>query len=193
LCARRPGIDYDGRVSSGSKRIFDQPPPPPSTDDGGSQRFARELLEILNELRIALPGVQILFGFMLVAPFNDRFDRLSPMARDVFFAGFLAVTVSSALLIAPSVYHRLHWRRDIEDKERMLRTFTALTTAGIAFLALALTCVIFVYTDFVYGSPFSLLATAASAALLIGLWFGLPLARRRREPRKTPIEPDPER
>jgi hypothetical protein len=161
--------------------------PPPT--EALSQRYARELLEILNELRVALPGVQILFGFMLVAPFSERFAKLSETAREIFFTGFLAVTVASALLIAPSVYHRLHWRREIADKERMLSVFTTLSIAGAVFLAVAITCVTFVVTDLLFLGPASLAVTGLVALLLLGLWFVLPLSRRAAAKKQHPVEP----
>ena len=169
------------------------PVPPAANTESSSQRFARELLEILNELRLALPGVQLLFGFMLVAPFSDRFPQLGDMQRGVFFVGFVAVAMASALLIAPSVYHRLHWRREIEDKELMLRTFTWMTISGASFLALSMTSVTYVVASFVLaGSPrfggwLPLVVTTGVAAMFLGLWFLLPLSQRLGARKKRPI------
>ena len=152
-----------------------------------AQRFHRELIEVLNELRVALPGVQLLFGFMLVAPFNQRFTLLTEGQRDVYFAGFLAVAVATALLIAPSVYHRLHFRREIEDKERMLRTFNHLTIAGAWFMLVAINCVIYVITAFVMSRRAAFLTTLGGALGFTALWFALPLSRRSSERTKRPI------
>ncbi len=157
---------------------IDDPRRAPSTD-AATARFGRELLEILNELRVALPGVQMMFGFMLVAPLSDRFGLLDRTARHVFFAGFLAVTLASALLIAPSVYHRIHWRREVEDKERMLRTFTTLAIAGAAALAVAMSCVVFVITDLLFNGIATAVVTVVAAATFAWLWFALPWSRRR--------------
>jgi hypothetical protein len=82
------------------------------------QRHNRELIELLNELRVALPGVQVLFAFLLAVPFANGFPKLSGLDRDVFFAAFIATALSTVLLIAPSSYHRLRWRQF--DKARLL-------------------------------------------------------------------------
>jgi hypothetical protein len=140
---------------------------------------------------VALPGVQMLFGFMLVAPLSDRFALLGQTGRLVFFAGFLCVTIASALLIAPSVYHRLHWRREVEDKERMLRTFTRLAIAGAMALASGMTCVVYVITDLLFDGVVTAIITLFAASLFAGLWFALPLSRRVSEPAKQPIAVDP--
>src|SRR4249919_1266533 len=105
------------------------------------QRHNRELIELLNELRVALPGVQVLFAFLLAVPFASGFPKLSPTGRDLYFTAFIATALSSVLLIAPSSYHRLRWRQ--HDKERMLIISNALTIAGLFSLAVAITCVVF--------------------------------------------------
>src|SRR3954468_5668489 len=83
------------------------------------QRHDRELIELLNELRVALPGVQVLFAFLLAVPFAQGWQKTTAFQRDVFFVAFLATAIASALLIAPSAYHRLRWR--VEDKGRIVR------------------------------------------------------------------------
>src|SRR3954454_24517163 len=108
-----------------------------------SSEFAREWTEILNEIRVALPGVQLLFGFLLAAPFTETFREMSDVRRYGYFICFLNTTLSSAFLIAPSVYHRLHWRRDVRDKELMLRTCNGLAITGIVFRALAMTSAVY--------------------------------------------------
>lgn len=134
----------------------------------------RELIELLTELRVALPGVQVLFAFLLVVPFSQGFSNVTRPQRAVYFAAFLATTIATALLIAPTSYHRLRWRA--RDKERMLVTSNRLTIAGTLFLAIAMVCVVFFITDFLYGG-ISAWVTAAAAATFLWLWYGLPLKR----------------
>src|SRR5437762_4910954 len=98
-------------------------------DETPKERHDRELIELLNELRVALPGVQVLFAFLLAVPFANSFPKLSAVDRDVFFAAFVAAALSTVLLIAPSSYHRLRWRQ--HDKERMLVISNALTISGL--------------------------------------------------------------
>src|SRR5438445_13719808 len=95
--------------------------------EGEKQRVDRELIELLNELRVALPGVQVLFAFLLIVPFSQGFAKVSSAQRAVFFAAFLCTAIATALLIAPSSYHRIHFRR--HDKERMLITSNRLALA----------------------------------------------------------------
>src|SRR6184192_1135385 len=106
-------------------------------DESKEDRHNRELIELLNELRVALPGVQVLFAFLLAVPFANGFPRLGKTDRDIFFVAFIATALSTVLLIAPSSYHRLRWRR--HDKERMLKVSNNLTIGGLALLAIAIT------------------------------------------------------
>jgi predicted membrane channel-forming protein YqfA (hemolysin III family) len=141
------------------------------------RRLNRELIELLNELRVALPGVQVLFAFLLVVPFSERFHELGPEERAAFFVAFLASAVASACLIAPTAYHRLRWRH--HDKERMLETCNRLAIAGTVFLAVAMTAVACLITSFLYGPGPAVALGVGVAGLLGGLWFALPLSRRR--------------
>jgi hypothetical protein len=140
--------------------------------------FEREWPEILDELRVVLPGVQLLFAFLLAAPFTDRFSELSASVERVYLLSFLAATAACAFLVAPSVYHRLHWRHDVRAKERMLRTCNRLAITGGALLALAMTAGVHVVVWMIMPSA-TLALTALTAALFAGLWFVLPLLRRR--------------
>src|SRR5438552_11062818 len=105
----------------------------PCVPESADQRHNRELIELLNELRVALPGVQVLFAFLLAVPFANGFPKLGRFDRDVFHAAFVAAALSTVLLIAPSSYHRLRWRH--HDKERMLRVSKVLTIVGLFFFA----------------------------------------------------------
>jgi hypothetical protein len=138
----------------------------------------RELIELLNELRVALPGVQVLFAFLLVVPFSQGFPEVTSTQKGVYFAAFLCTTVATLLLIAPTTHHRLRWRR--HDKEQILATANKLVITGMAFLALAMTCVVYFITSFLYGGPAAVVTALAGAAFAF-FWFGLPLYRQARE------------
>jgi hypothetical protein len=139
-----------------------------------TQRQDRELIELLNELRVALPGVQVLFAFLLVVPFSQGFVDVTPTQKAVYFASFLCTTLATVLLIAPTTYHRLRWRQ--HDKEQMLATSNKLVIAGMTLLALAISCVVFFITDFLYSGLTAIVTTVAAAAFGF-FWFGLPLYR----------------
>jgi amino acid transporter len=155
-------------------------------DESREARHNRELIELLNELRVALPGVQVLFAFLLAVPFATGFPKLSSLDRDIFFVAFIATALSTVLLIAPSSYHRLRWRR--HDKERMLVISNGLTIAGLACLAVAITSAVFVITDFLFHRTWAATFTALVAAAFLVLWYGLPLAsaiQDRRSPKRS--------
>ena len=138
----------------------------------------RELIELLNELRVALPGVQVLFAFLLVVPFSQGFVRVTSTQKGVYFAAFLCTTAATLMLIAPTTYHRLRWRR--HDKEQILATSNKLVIAGMAFLALAMGCVVYFITSFLYEGLAVVVTTVAGIAFA-ALWFGLPLFRQMKE------------
>ena len=138
----------------------------------------RELIELLNELRVALPGVQVLFAFLLVVPFSQGFTKVTSTQKAVYFAAFLFTALATAFLISPTSYHRLRWRA--KDKEQMLVTSNRLTIIGTIFLALAISCVVYFITDFLY-SNWSALVTGLMALTFAWLWYGLPLSRAARD------------
>jgi amino acid transporter len=136
-------------------------------------RLDRELIELLNELRVALPGVQILFAFLLIVPFNGRFERVTALQEGVYFVALLATLASSTLLMAPTAYHRLRFRQ--RDKERMLRIANRFAIAGIALLALGMIGSIFFITDFLFEAWAAVIVAGIAGALLGLVWFLLPL------------------
>lgn len=143
--------------------------------------FEREWTEFLNEVRTALPGVQLLFGFLLAVPFSPGFAAAPQAVRVVYLVCFLTTTGALAFLIAPSVYHRLHWRRDVRDKDEMLRSCNRLAITGIVLLALSMTSAVFCVLWLVYPHVLALAMTSVGAGAFSWLWFGLPLRRRQRE------------
>jgi hypothetical protein len=149
-----------------------------------SQDLDRELIELLNELRVALPGVQVLFAFLLTVPFSQRFGSLTGLQRGVYFGTVMATALASTFLIAPSAYHRLRWRQ--HDKEQMLITSNRLSIAGTAFLALSIASAVFLVTDVLFGVGAAALAGGATAGIVTWFWFGLPLVRVARDNRSPP-------
>jgi hypothetical protein len=147
-------------------------------DESKEERLDRELIELLNELRVALPGVQVLFAFLLGVPFTQRFGEVTELQKDVYFLTFLCAAASTALLIAPSAYHRLEWRQG--DKEHLLVVSNRLAIAGTVFLALAISGSVFVVTEMLFDATSAALVAAATAAFFGWFWYALPLIRRSR-------------
>jgi hypothetical protein len=141
-------------------------------------RQDRELIELLNELRVALPGIQVLFAFLLTVPFSQRFSVVTSVQKNVYFVAFLCAAGATAFLIAPTAYHRIQFRGG--DKEKMLRISNGLAIAGLVLLAGSIGCVVFFITDVLFNGPIVVLATVANALLFVVLWWALPLFRRAR-------------
>ena len=137
----------------------------------------RELIELLNELRVALPGVQVLFAFLLAVPFANGWTRVTELQRDVYFVAFIATAAASVLLIAPSVHHRLRWREGA--KEQILRTANQLAIAGTVFLAIGMTAAVFLIADLLFRAWWAGLTAALVGVGFAWFWYGLPLVRER--------------
>jgi uncharacterized protein DUF6328 len=140
------------------------------------ERVDRNLNELLGELRVALPGVQVLFAFLLVLPFNQRFPEVTGFQEKVYFVTLLCTALASALLIAPSVHHRINFRR--QDKEYIVVVANRLAVAGLTFLAIAMTGVILLVTDVLFDTAVTIVATTLVGLMFALLWFALPFKRR---------------
>ena len=145
-------------------------------DETEKDRINRELIELLNELRVALPGVQVLFAFLLILPFQQQFAETSAEDKAIYTVALLLSALAAALLIAPSAYHRLNFRRDV--KEGMLFDANKLIVAGLICTAIGVACTVYLVVDVVYGATAAALAILGSLVVYGVLWIALPLARR---------------
>jgi hypothetical protein len=135
----------------------------------------RELIELLNELRVALPGIQVLFAFLLILPFSQGFPSITGVEKAAYFVAFVCASAACACLIAPSAYHRIQFRE--HDKKHLIAISNKLAIIGLAFLALAMTSVAFLITDYLFGSPWAAIATALAGGIYAWVWFGIPVLR----------------
>jgi Family of unknown function (DUF6328) len=142
------------------------------------ERVDRELIELLNEIRVVLPGAQVLFAFLLSLPFLARFSVLTRVDRDAYFAAFLSTAIGTVLLMAPSANHRLRFRE--YDKERMLFWFNRLVLAGSGFLAAGVALVVFVVTDILFTLTWAAVLGGLMAAWVVVVWYVVPVVQRRR-------------
>lgn len=157
----------------------------PSSRPGGSpagpagesakERLDRELIELLNGLRVVLTGVQVLFAFLLTLPFTQRFQDLTSSQRDMFSIAFTATATASVLLIAPVAYHRIRFRK--QDKEHMLLWANRFAIAGISLLTVAIGTIVLLVIDVLYSLPAAGAVAGAVVALIAWAWFALPLSR----------------
>ena len=148
-----------------------------SREESAAQRADRNLGELLQELRVAGLGVQVLFGFLLSLPFTNRFAQLSAAQRDLYLAALVLAAVATALLVGPVAYHRLVFRRG--QKERLVRAASLMAIGGLAAVALAVSAAVLLVSSYVGGGPAACLITAFVVGLFGLLWFVFPLARRR--------------
>jgi hypothetical protein len=149
------------------------------TGEHPQERTARELIELLQELRIVIPGVQVLFAFLLTVPFSQGFTQLDGLQRGVFFATLLCTAATTALLIAPSSHHRVLFRQGV--REQRLQLGNMLAILGLAFLVPAMVGVVFVITDLMFGVTAAVIVTALMALAFVLLWFVFPLFYRQND------------
>jgi hypothetical protein len=145
-------------------------------EETDKQRLDRNLEELLGELRVALPGVQVLFAFLLVVPFNQGYGRMSAFDRHVYFATLLATTLASILLIAPTVHHRIEFRHG--DRAHLVESANRLTIAGLVVLAAAITGALLLISNLLFGTAAAIVTTVAVVGTIAAVWYGMPMHRR---------------
>ena len=150
---------------------------PAETGETRKERVDRELMELLNELRVALPGVQILFAFLLIVPFQGSMGQSTDFQRHVYFVTLLCVCVATGLLIAPAAQHRVLFRQ--QDKEGLLRRSNRSAYAGVVVLAAAISSAVLLVTDALYSRTQAWVTAAVVAALLAWWWIVVPFWQRR--------------
>jgi hypothetical protein len=135
----------------------------------------RQLIELLNELRIALPGVQLLFGFLLTVPFAQGFQRIDGVEKALYYATLLSTAISAVCFIAPSATHRLRFHQ--HDRAYIIETAHKYAIAGLVWLAVAIILALVTITDYLYRDAAMFVFPALVALLLAALWFARPLLR----------------
>jgi hypothetical protein len=146
-------------------------------DETEKERIDRNIIELLNELRVALPGVQVLFAFLLVLPFNQGFTSVTDFQKTIYLVTLMATALSAILLIGPSMHHRLQFRED--NKAQILRDSNRLAVAGMTALAVAMTGAVMLCTDYVFSSSTMAVCVAAVALAFAIVWYVVPLIRLR--------------
>lgn len=144
-------------------------------DETPKERTDRNLIELLNELRVALPGVQVLFAFLLVLPFNQGFTTVTEFQKVVYLVTLLATALASVLLIAPSMHHRLQFREG--NKEEILRDSNRLAIMGMTALAVAMVGAVMLCTDYVFAAGTMVASVAGVAVAFLFVWYAMPARR----------------
>jgi len=151
-------------------------PNDPDRHESEAERIDRNLAELLQELRVASIGVQVLFGFLLSLPFTTRFSALSSAQRDLYLADILLAALATALLSAPVAFHRLEFRQ--HSKARVLRASNRLAIGGLSAVALAVSGSVLLVVSFVETSAIVPILSILTFAMFAVLWFVLPIRRR---------------
>jgi hypothetical protein len=149
---------------------------PSGRDETDVERLDRNLAELLQELRVAQTGVQVLFAFLLVLPFNNRFSDVSDYERGVYFATLLLSAAATLFLIAPSAHHRILFR--LQEKRHVVLVANKLALAGTACLALAMTGAVLLITTFLFGALTGAIVGGLTFAAFGLVWYAVPLGRR---------------
>ena len=145
-------------------------------EESTGERLDRELMELLQGIRVVMPGVQVLLAFLLTVPFQPRFAQLPGSLRNAFFAAIACATLATVLLIAPSTHHRLLFRA--REKEWLLRVGNQMALWGTVLLGASIVLALYVVTNVLFTSEQALLTTAIAVVVFAGLWYVLPLTRR---------------
>jgi hypothetical protein len=148
----------------------------PDRHETEAQRLDRQLLELLQEVRVAVTGVQVLFAFLLVVPFSARWGDTSDLQRWVYFATLLMTAVATALLMTPGAVHRGLFERG--EKPFIVMVAQKATLAGLAALALAIALAVFLVSDVLFNVTAAAVAAGCIFGFTVGLWYVLPLGRR---------------
>jgi cation transport ATPase len=148
----------------------------PERSEKEQERLNRQMTELLTELRVAMPGVQVLFAFLLAVPFQQRFVTANAFQRDVYLATLLAAATATAFFIAPSAFHRIAFQR--REKERIIQMGTRQFLCGLVALAIAMNGAVLLVTDVLFRAPTVIVTMVCVASLYLWLWFGVGLWRR---------------
>jgi hypothetical protein len=179
------GIPSTGIPSAG------RPGPPLSSStlyrqETEAERLDRNFTELLQELRVAQTGVQILFAFLLTLPFAARFGSVNTFEKTLYIIALIASAAATAMIIGPVAYHRVLFRRG--RKPELVRSAHLMASGGLAFLLIAVVCAVLLVVDVVLGRAASIVLGGLTALGFITLWGVLPYIRRRSAPEPYPSD-----
>lgn len=160
------------QTGEGARRVTSEPDP----DESPKERVDRELIELLNGLRVILPGVQVLLAFLLTVPFSQGFAKATSTDQIVYFVTVLLTVAATGALTMPAAYHRIRFRQG--DKEEMLRISNVFAIAGLVLLTFAMASVVFLITNVLYGMGAAIPVAVVVLGVLGFSWFAVPLWRK---------------
>ncbi|MGN9809037.1 DUF6328 family protein [Micromonospora sp. BQ11] len=140
------------------------------------QRWQRNFADLLQELRVAQTGVQILFAFLLTLPFSNGFTRTTNFQKDVYIVSLLAAAAATAMIISPVAFHRALFRQG--RKPELVRFAHRMASGGLAFMLISMVAAVLLITDFVLDRPIAFVLSGLTAIWFLTFWAILPFARR---------------
>ena len=155
-----------------------RPGPLPHRDETETERLDRNLIELMQEVRVVQTGVQVLFAFLLTVPFSSRFDEITRFQRGVYFAALVCTAAASVLLIAPTALHRILFR--LGQKDYMVERSNQLALGGLLSTAVAMIAAMLLVSDVMFGMAVAIVVAVATTLAFVAVWAALPLRRRRR-------------
>jgi hypothetical protein len=171
----------DRRTMSGEESSSGRGDADDGRDETARERLDRNLTELTGEMRVVITGVQVLFAFLLVAPFDAAFSRLDSYERAVYFVTLLFAALAAVYTIAPAAQHRVLFRHD--DKGYLVHAGTILAIMGLACQALAVCGALLLVATYLFGVLAGALTGAGMSLPFTLLWFAIPLRRARRSGR----------
>jgi len=165
--------DHDtGNHSTRDQQRDDEP-----DRETNTERLEREHEQLFDELRSIIPGVEVLFAFLLTVAFTERFEQLTDLQRGIYYATFFCAGLTLVLLLAPSSFHRIRFRQS--DKDALLRAANVEALAALALLAVSIAGTVFLITDVMFTTAAAVVAASTIFLVAAALWWIYPLSRRR--------------
>jgi hypothetical protein len=149
----------------------------PERHESREERLDRNTTELIGEMRVAAIGIQVMFAFLLVVPFNAGWKQVTAFERDVYFVALLCIAMAAVLLIAPTIHHRLLFRQ--RQKGYLVAVGSKLVVVAMSFLAVGLVAILVLISDFLFGAAAAAIVGLGAAAVVGTVWFVIPLHRRR--------------
>jgi amino acid permease len=145
-------------------------------DETEKQRWDRNFGDLLQELRVAQTGVQILFAFLLTLPFSSGFPKTTQFQKDTYIFALITAAFATAMIISPVAFHRALFRQG--RKPELVRYAHRMATGGLAFMLIAMVSSVLLITDYLLSRWAAVIVTAITGAFFLTFWAGLPFARR---------------
>jgi hypothetical protein len=139
------------------------------------QKRDRQMMELLNELRVALPGVQILFAFLLTLPFSNGFSKTTAFQKDVYLFALMSAAFATAMIISPVAFHRALFRQG--RKPELVRYAHRMATGGLAFMLVSMVSSVLLITDYLLNIVAAIILTVIAGAWFLTFWAFVPWFR----------------